>query len=42
MTGNLADTVPGANRDVYDRYVAELKRENRPTDDIRFASGFGV
>jgi hypothetical protein len=25
---------------VYDRYVAELKKENRPTDDIRFASGF--
>ena len=33
-------TVPGANRDVYDRYVAELKKENRPTSDIRFASGF--
>ena len=33
-------TVPGANRDVYDRYVAELKKENRPTDDLRFASGF--
>ena len=33
-------TVPGANRDVYDRYVAELKKENRPTDQIRFASGF--
>src|SRR6266436_976483 len=33
-------TVPGANRDVYDRYVAELKKENRPTDDIRLASGF--
>jgi hypothetical protein len=33
-------TAPGANRDVYDRYVAELKKENRPTDDIRFASGF--
>jgi len=32
-------TVPGANRDVYDRYVAELQKENRPTDDIRFASG---
>jgi hypothetical protein len=31
-------TVPGANRDVYDRYVAELQKENRPTDDIRFAS----
>src|SRR5213079_199520 len=33
-------TVPGATRDVYDRYVSELKKENRPTDDIRFASGF--
>jgi alkanesulfonate monooxygenase SsuD/methylene tetrahydromethanopterin reductase-like flavin-dependent oxidoreductase (luciferase family) len=33
-------TMPGANRDVYDRYVAELKKENRPTDDIRLASGF--
>jgi probable F420-dependent oxidoreductase len=33
-------TVPGANRDVYDRYVAELKKENRPIGDIRFASGF--
>ena len=32
-------TVPGANRDVYDRYVVELQKENRPTDDIRFASG---
>ncbi len=32
-------TVPGANRDVYDRYVAELKKENRLIDDIRFASG---
>jgi hypothetical protein len=31
--------VPGANRDVHDRYVAELQKENRPTDDIRFASG---
>jgi hypothetical protein len=31
--------VPGATRDVYDRYVAELQKENRPTDDIRFASG---
>jgi hypothetical protein len=31
--------MPGANRDVYDRYVAELKKENRPTGDIRFASG---
>jgi alkanesulfonate monooxygenase SsuD/methylene tetrahydromethanopterin reductase-like flavin-dependent oxidoreductase (luciferase family) len=33
-------TVPEANRDVYDRYVAELKKENRLIDDIRFASGF--
>jgi alkanesulfonate monooxygenase SsuD/methylene tetrahydromethanopterin reductase-like flavin-dependent oxidoreductase (luciferase family) len=32
-------TVPGANRDVYDHYVAELKKANRPTDDIRLASG---
>src|SRR6202045_4192289 len=32
-------TVPGANRDVYDRYVAELKKANRPTENIRFASG---
>ena len=33
-------TVPGASRDVYDRYVVELKKANRPTDDLRFASGF--
>ena len=33
-------TVPGANREVYDRYVAMLKKEDRPTDGIRFASGF--
>jgi probable F420-dependent oxidoreductase len=25
-------TQPGANRDVYDRYVAELKKENRPNE----------
>jgi probable F420-dependent oxidoreductase len=31
-------TVPGATRDVYDQYVAELKKQNRPTDNIRFAS----
>src|ERR1700746_3501686 len=31
-------TVPGATRDVYDQYVAELKKLNRPTDNIRFAS----
>jgi alkanesulfonate monooxygenase SsuD/methylene tetrahydromethanopterin reductase-like flavin-dependent oxidoreductase (luciferase family) len=33
-------TVPEANRDVYDRYVAALQEENRPTDHIRFASRF--
>jgi probable F420-dependent oxidoreductase len=33
-------TVPGASREVYDRYVAELKKEHRTTDGIRFASGF--
>jgi len=33
-------TVPGASRDVYDRYVAELKKANRSTDGIRLASGF--
>jgi probable F420-dependent oxidoreductase len=33
-------TVPGATRDVYDQYVAELKKLNRPTDNIRFASAF--
>ena len=33
-------TVPGANRDVYDRDVTELRKAGRPTDDIRFASGF--
>ncbi|MGA7761682.1 MAG: LLM class flavin-dependent oxidoreductase, partial [Candidatus Binataceae bacterium] len=31
-------TVPGATRDVYDQYIAELKKQNRPTDNIRFAS----
>src|SRR5438309_2824663 len=31
-------TVPGANRDVYDRYVAELEKVKRLTDNIRFAS----
>ena len=31
-------TVPGATRDVYDHYVAELKKQNRPTENIRFAS----
>ncbi|HVH75287.1 MAG TPA: LLM class flavin-dependent oxidoreductase [Stellaceae bacterium] len=33
-------TVPGANRGVYDRYIAELKNANRATDNVRFASGF--
>jgi alkanesulfonate monooxygenase SsuD/methylene tetrahydromethanopterin reductase-like flavin-dependent oxidoreductase (luciferase family) len=33
-------TQPGASRDVYDAYVAELKKQNRPIDNIRFASGF--
>src|SRR5713101_5978137 len=31
-------TVPGATRDVYNQYVAELKKQNRPTETIRFAS----
>ncbi len=31
-------TVPGATREVYEQYVAELKKQNRPTDNIRFAS----
>jgi probable F420-dependent oxidoreductase len=31
-------TVPGATREVYDRYVAELKKQSRRSDDIRFAS----
>jgi hypothetical protein len=30
----------GATETLYDRYVAELKKENRPTDNPRFASGF--
>jgi probable F420-dependent oxidoreductase len=33
-------TQPGANREVYDRYLAELKKAHRPTDHVRFASGF--
>ena len=33
-------TVPDANREVYDRYIAELTKENRPIDNVRFASGF--
>src|SRR6202023_4279015 len=33
-------TVPGATRDVYDNYVAEFKKQNRPTEKIRFASVF--
>src|SRR5216683_6384569 len=31
-------TVPGATRDVYDQYVAELQKQNRSTNNIRFAS----
>jgi probable F420-dependent oxidoreductase len=31
-------TVPGATRDVYDQYVAELKKQKRSTDNLRFAS----
>jgi alkanesulfonate monooxygenase SsuD/methylene tetrahydromethanopterin reductase-like flavin-dependent oxidoreductase (luciferase family) len=33
-------TVPGANRELYDRYIAELKKHHRPTDGVRLASGF--
>lgn len=33
-------TVPEANRDVYDRYIAELRKQHRSTENIRFASGF--
>jgi probable F420-dependent oxidoreductase len=33
-------TLPGASREMFDRYVAELKNANRPTDNLRFASGF--
>ena len=33
-------TVPDATREVYDRYVAELTTQQRPTDGVRFASGF--
>jgi hypothetical protein len=32
--------VPGANRDIFDRYVSELKKADRPTDNLRVASGF--
>jgi probable F420-dependent oxidoreductase len=31
-------TVPGATRGVYDQYLAELKKQNRLVDNIRFAS----
>ncbi len=33
-------TVPGANRAVYDSYVAGLREAGRSTNHIRFASGF--
>ena len=31
-------TVPAATREVYEQYIAELKKQNRPADNIRFAS----
>src|SRR5262249_60087779 len=33
-------SVPDAKSRVYDSYIAELMKENRPTDNVRFASGF--
>ena len=33
-------SVPDANREVYDRYIAEIRKENRPIDNVRFSSGF--
>jgi probable F420-dependent oxidoreductase len=33
-------TVPGATHDVYNQYLAELMKQNRPTENIRFASAF--
>src|SRR6202167_1312133 len=33
-------TAPGANRNVYDRYLAELQKQGKPTSNIRFAGGF--
>ena len=30
----------GCKSRVYDSYIAELMKENRPTDNVRFASGF--
>src|ERR1700739_803076 len=40
--GRFGDGSPAraANRGVDDRDVAELEKENRPTDNLRFASGF--
>ena len=34
-------TVPGANREVYDRYVAEMKKEYRPQTAFVSPAGFG-
>jgi alkanesulfonate monooxygenase SsuD/methylene tetrahydromethanopterin reductase-like flavin-dependent oxidoreductase (luciferase family) len=33
-------TAPGASREVYDRYVAELGKQGKATDNVRFAGGF--
>jgi len=33
-------TAPGANRDVYDRYLAELQKQGKSPGNIRFAGGF--
>src|SRR5215813_14851749 len=33
-------TAPNASREVYDRYVAELTRQGKPTDKVQFAGGF--
>ena len=33
-------TAPRATRGVYDGYIAGLKKESRPTDNLRFASGY--
>jgi len=33
-------TVPGANCEVYDKYVSELERLGKATEGVRFAGGF--
>jgi len=33
-------TAPAADRGVYDRYIAELEKQGKPTSNIKFASGF--